>query len=118
MIKYALIENEELGTVQVGIGDNAEYYKTLGMEPMDVEQAWNGNWYLKDRIPEKPQDLINRERISELKQRLVETDYVAMKLSEVEGEERAELLNTYADVLAERKAAREEINRLEEELNA
>lgn len=118
MIKYALIENEELGTVQVGIGDNAEYYKTLGMKPMDVEQAWDGNWYLKDRIPEKPQDIINRERISELKQRLVETDYVAMKLSEVEGEERAALLNTYAGVLAERKAAREEINRLEEELNA
>ena len=118
MIKYALIENEELGTVQVGIGTNIAFYESIGMKPMDVEQAWDGNWYLKDRIPEKPQDLINRERISELKQRLVETDYVAMKLSEVEGEERVALLNTYADVLAERKAAREEINRLEEELNA
>lgn len=115
---YAKIIDKETSQCQVGIGTNSSFYEAIGMEPMDVEQAWDGNWYLKDRVPEKPQDLINRERIVELKAYLVKTDYVAMKLSEVEGEDRAALLNTYADVLAKRRAAREEINRLEEELNA
>lgn len=78
----------------------------------------NHRVFIIKKIPEPTKEEIAQARISELKQRLVETDYVAMKLSEVEGEERAALLNTYAGVLAERKAAREEINRLEEELNA
>ena len=53
----------------------------------------------------------NNNRISELKQKLQETDYKAIKYSE--GELSAE---EYAETKAQRRAWREEINKLEEEL--
>ena len=53
----------------------------------------------------------NNNRIIELKQKLQETDYKAIKYSE--GELSAE---EYAETKAQRRAWREEINKLEEEL--
>lgn len=53
----------------------------------------------------------NNNRIAELKQKLQETDYKAIKYSE--GELSAE---EYAETKAQRRAWREEINKLEEEL--
>lgn len=44
---------------------------------------------------------------------LAETDWVAAKLAEVDGEERAAMLEHYADTLAKRREARETINKLE-----
>lgn len=44
---------------------------------------------------------------------LVETDWVAAKLAEVDGEERAAMLEHYADTLAKRREARETINKCE-----
>ena len=54
MIKYAKIINEETKQCDVGIGTNAEYYKSIGMIEMDVEQAYNGCWYVKGFVPEPP----------------------------------------------------------------
>jgi hypothetical protein len=54
MIKYAKVINEETKLCEVGLGTNSEYYKSLGMTEMDVEQAWNGDWYLYGYVPEKP----------------------------------------------------------------
>lgn len=51
---YAKIINEETKQCDVGIGTNAEYYKSIGMTEMEVEQAWNGSWYIKGYAPEKP----------------------------------------------------------------
>lgn len=47
MKKYAKIINEETKEVSVGLGDNVEFYKSLGMTEQDVEQSFNGSWYLK-----------------------------------------------------------------------
>lgn len=41
---------------------------------------------------------------------LASTDWVAAKLAEVDGEERAAMLEHYADVLSKRREARETIN--------
>lgn len=60
-----------------------------------------------------PQVQAPAERIDELKKRLDDTDYVAAKLAEVDGEQRAALLTQYAEVLAQRQAWREEIGELE-----
>ena len=49
-----------------------------------------------------------RWRISELKSYLSKTDYVVIKIAEGEAE-----ASEYAEILAERKAARKEINELE-----
>lgn len=55
MIKYAKIVNDETKACDVGTGTNAEFYKSLGMTEMDVEQAYNGQWYLAGYAPAKPQ---------------------------------------------------------------
>lgn len=51
---YAKIENEETKVCSVGIGTDTEFYRSIGMTEMEVEQAWNGAWYLKGYAPEKP----------------------------------------------------------------
>lgn len=52
---YAKIENEETKEVSVGVGTNTEFYKSIGMTEMDVEQAYNGQWYVKGYAPEEPE---------------------------------------------------------------
>ena len=47
MLKYAKIINEETKQCEVGLGSNAAYYESIGMEEMEVEQAYNGNWYIE-----------------------------------------------------------------------
>ena len=58
---YAKIVNEETKEVSVGLGTDVEFYKSLGMKEIDVEQAWNGNWYLKGYAPEKPEQTIEEQ---------------------------------------------------------
>lgn len=54
MKKYAIIENEETKVCSVGIGTDTEFYRSIGMTEQEVEQAYNGQWYLKGFVPEKP----------------------------------------------------------------
>ena len=54
MKKYAKITNEETKQCNVGLGTNAEFYKSIGMVEMEVEQAYNGSWYIQGYAPEKP----------------------------------------------------------------
>ena len=51
MLKYAKIENEETRAVSVGFGMNSEFYKSLGMREMDVEEGNDGQWYLTGYAP-------------------------------------------------------------------
>lgn len=55
MKKYAKIINETTKEVQVGAGCPDEYYIEIGMTLMDVEQAYNGNWYVLGYAPAKPE---------------------------------------------------------------
>ena len=55
MLKYAKIINEETKEVQIGVGVNDEYYDSIGMTEMEVEQAYTGLWYLKGYAPQKPE---------------------------------------------------------------
>ena len=54
VMKLAKISDPVKKTVDVGLGDNEEFYKSLGMTEMDVEQAYDGNWYLTGYAPQKP----------------------------------------------------------------
>lgn len=54
MLKYAKIINHETKLCEVGTGTNAKFYQSIGMTEMDVEQAYNGQWYLRGCAPEKP----------------------------------------------------------------
>lgn len=55
MIKYAKIVDPEKGICQVGIGTNEEFYKSLGMEEMEVEEGHDGNWYIAGKAPAPPE---------------------------------------------------------------
>ena len=66
MIKYALITNNKTKECSVGLGTDEEFYKSMGMTKKDVEQAYNGQWYIKGYAPEPPpptHDEVDRMRI-------------------------------------------------------
>jgi hypothetical protein len=114
MLKYVKIINEETKACEVGLGTNIQFYQSIGMTEMEVEQAWNGNWYLKGYAPEKPQDLISKERVAELKQYLADTDYCILKIEEaIDEAEKQDLREKYAGTIKARREARIEINNLE-----
>jgi hypothetical protein len=103
MKKYAKIENEETKQCSVGLGTNIDFYKSIGMVEMDVEQAYNGRWYLMGYAPEPT----STEKIAELKQKLSETDYIIIKIAE--GSSTKE---EYADIIKQRQEWRKELNDL------
>lgn len=51
MIHYAKIKDSVTCEVTVGTGTNVSFYESIGMEKMDVEQAYNGRWYLVGFAP-------------------------------------------------------------------
>lgn len=54
MIKYAKIINQEIGLCEVGTGTNAEFYQSIGMTLLDVQQSdIDGAWYLTEKCPMK-----------------------------------------------------------------
>lgn len=70
MIKYAKVLNEETGLCEVGLGTNAEFYISIGMTELDVEQSEKDNlWYLADKCPHytpEEKEEIEQERINNL----------------------------------------------------
>lgn len=62
---YAKIINEETKECQVGYGTDIAYYASNGMSDIEVEQAYNGAWYLKGYAPAKPEPTI-AEQVAKL----------------------------------------------------
>lgn len=58
---YAKIYNEKTKAVCVGFGSDAKAYNAQGFTIMDVEQGWDGNWYLAGHVPPKPEAQLLRE---------------------------------------------------------
>lgn len=86
---YAKIVNEETKQVSVGLGTNAEFYRSIGMSEMDVEQGYNGSWYLKGFAPEKPVEQKQAEVRAVRNQYLYDTDsYVSIPDFPITEEER------------------------------
>lgn len=52
--------------LEVGTGTNAEFYKSIGMVDMEVEQAYNGEYYLKGYAPTKSLDELKADKLNEL----------------------------------------------------
>ena len=69
MLKYAKIIDEETKEVKIGVGVNDEYYASIGMTEMEVEQAYTGLWYLKGYAPIKPEPTI-QDKILELESKI------------------------------------------------
>ena len=62
MKKYAKVINEETKACEVGLGTNNNFYASIGMEEMEVEQAYDGQWYLTGYVPIQPIDEYNAEQ--------------------------------------------------------
>lgn len=110
--KYVKVVNQLSKQCLVGLGQDENYYKSLGFEKREVEKAYDGIYYLAGFVPKKPQELVNKEKIFNLKKNLSYTDYKAIKYAEglISEEE-------YAEIKAQRQAWRDEINELEKELS-
>ena len=67
---YAKIENEQTKQVSVGTGTNTAFYQSIGMSEMEVEQAYNGCWYVKGFAPEKPTEQKEKEARAERDRRV------------------------------------------------
>ena len=65
MKKYAKIISEETKQCSVGLGTSTNFYESIGMTEMDVEQAYNGAWYLVGYAPEKPEPTYAEKRLAE-----------------------------------------------------
>lgn len=121
MRKYAKVINEETKLCEVGLGTNTKFYQSIGMTEMDVEQAYDGNWYVKGYAPEKPAKETAQEKIEELKAELGKTDYIDNKFIEAIVKNDSELLEAlkvkYKDKLDERQSIRNRIDELEEVIN-
>lgn len=68
MKKYAKVVNEQTKQCDVGLGTNIEYYKSIGMTEQEVEQCYDGSYYLKGYAPQKPQPTIKEQVVKLEKQ--------------------------------------------------
>lgn len=115
MTAYAKIINENTKQVEVGFGTNEEFYKSIGMTKMDVEQAYNGAWYLKGYAPQKPEPT-KEEKIAQFKEQLDVLDMKSTRsmraiLSETATEEDRSFL---ANLEIQAENLRQQINELED----
>lgn len=84
-----------------------EYISANGYTIEEVEPKDGVRQFKIVEIPQPTEEDVKQARISELKAKLADTDYIVIKI--VEGSATAD---EYAEVLANRKAWRKEINEL------
>jgi len=65
MIKYAKIIDEQTKQCEVATGTNESFYASIGMTKQDVEQAYDGSWYVKGYAPQKPEKTYAQKRAEE-----------------------------------------------------
>ena len=66
-MKYAKVTDERTKRCDVGVGDDADFYESIGMTMMDVEQGYDGNWYVAGYAPVKPQEVLEAEALAQAK---------------------------------------------------
>ena len=52
--------------LEVGTGTNTEFYKSIGMVDMEVEQAYDGSYWLKGYAPSKNLEELKSDKLAEL----------------------------------------------------
>ena len=90
MKKYAKIIDEETKLCEVGLGTDEEYYKSIGMTEMDVEQAYNGNWYIAGYAPEEPAPTEEEQRQKRAEAYRLEKDPITCQITSLRDEEQTQ----------------------------
>lgn len=110
MKKYAKVINEETKQCEVGIGTNAKFYQSIGMTEMEVEQAYNGGWYLKGYAPAKPASTKEEQQKARQEAYKAEVDPITCHINRLKDEEQTpEVIAEIAQLVEERRAKVEEI---------
>ena len=107
---YAKIVNEETKLCEVGTGTNVEFYKSIGMVDMEVEQGYDGAWYVKGYAPKESVEEINEKiRLERQKRYIAESDPIRLDYDEAlaRGQDNAEELKQ--QWLASKDKIREEL---------
>lgn len=107
---YAKIINEETKQCEVGTGTNTKFYESIGMTEMDVEQAYNGGWYVKGFAPEKPEP--THEEIAQIRasEYQAKVDPITAHISRLRDKEQTEeVIAEIAELISERDALVEQI---------
>ena len=63
---YCKYDNETKKCLEVGTGTNTEFYKSIGMIDMEVEQAYDGSYWLKGYAPTQPIEEVRQAKLSDL----------------------------------------------------
>ena len=95
---YAKIIDEKTKQCEVGLGTNSAFYQSIGMTEMEVEQAYDGSWYVKGFAPEKPVEELQAQIRSVRNQYLEQTDKFMIADYPITDEER-ELYKQYRTYL-------------------
>ena len=102
MKKYALIIDEETKACQVGLGTNVEFYQSLGFEEMEVEQGYDGGWYVLGYAPKKPLGVYKQEKLNDLRilkdEKLTEFSYNG-KTFQINGDSKANIAGKVSEIL-------------------
>lgn len=110
MKRFAKIMNEKTKECSVGIGTNTEYYKSIGMTEMDVEQAYNGAWYVAGYAPEKPEPTEEEQSKKREQAYKDEVDGITAHIQRLRDKEQTpEIVAKIEQLIAERDAKVEEI---------
>ena len=68
MLKYAKVVDEVLKSCNVMEGATSEFALSYGYTEQDVEQAYNGSWYLSGYAPVQPLDELKNLKRAEINQ--------------------------------------------------
>ena len=110
MLKYAKIANEETKQCDVGIGTNTDFYKSVGMTEMEVEQAYDGSWYVKGYAPEKSAPTKEEQKEARAAAYQSEVDPITSHISRLRDiEQTPEILAEIEELIAERAEKVEKI---------
>lgn len=105
---FIYLKDNEIMASSEDYQDYSEFDWTCEETDEEIVQV-NGLLYKKSEAPQPSEEEIKQQRIEELKGLLAETDYVVIKIMEGEATE-----EEYAEVLANRKLWRKEINELQQ----
>ena len=107
---YAKIIDEKTKACSVGLGTNVEYYRSIGMTEMEVEEAYDGSWYLAGYAPAKPEPTKEEQQKAREEAYRAEVDPITCHINRLKDEEQTpEVIAEIASLVEERKAKVEEI---------
>ena len=110
MKKYAKVINEETKACEVGLGTNKNFYASIGMEEIEVEQDYAGNWYVAGYAPAKPEPTKEEQQKAREEAYRAEIDPITCHIQRLGDEEQTEeIVAEIASLVEERKAKVAEI---------